>query len=619
MQGKGASHRTDILPVEHTILVAIVGSGQSGKSALTEALSALAETQNKAVAFTEIHDLDDLHACRHDVVLQVVDCTDLEDSLMLTPHIIDESHKIVLAFNRYDLLSRSGHRLDVVNLKRLMGVPLEVVNATSGEGLSAILQDIECVYHLPESTAHPIYHAWEQEDDDAYRAHIHGVLHQTLTHPQHDTHSTLEKVDRVLTNKWFGFPILAAILFFVFECTFLLGEPIQHWMQAGIDALYGLTMAAMPSGWLSSLLADGIILGVGSLLTALPNIIILFFFLSMMEDTGYMARVAFLMDGVMHRLGLHGRSFIPMLMGFDCNVPAIMAAKDIRDPKDRALTMLMVPFMSCSARLPVYVLFIGAFFPHHKALVLLSLYLLGILLSFVFALVMKRTRWFRKQEDDSVNELPSFKLPSIRSIGGHIRYRVEDFLKKISTVVLCASVIIWALEFFPACDLEHIESSWLAVLGRWIEPVMQPLGFDWKMSVCLMTGLPAKEAIVSTLSILYGGDITLAGFSPVSAYAFLVFTLLYFPCVATIATIRRELRWQWAMFTVVNSVLLAWFMSWLVNVVGSMLLGVATLSSLITLAIIVMAVIGMIVVVGKQRESCDMSCSQCPLRKCPKK
>ncbi len=286
-----------------------------------------------------------------------------------------------------------------------------------------------------------------------------------------------------------------------------------------------------------------------------------------------MARVAYLMDGFMHRLGLHGRSFIPMLMGFDCNVPAIMAAKDIQDPKNRALTMLMVPFMSCSARLPVYILFISVFFVQYKALVLMSLYVLGILVSFLFGWLMKKTRWFRTDDDDCVNELPNFRWPSWRSILGHIWYRVSDFLQKISTVVLFASVIIWALEYFPSGDLSHLESSYLAAIGRLIEPLMLPLGFDWKMSVCLLTGLPAKEAIASTFAILYGNNLALAAFTPVSAYAFLVFILLYFPCVATVSTIRREVGWKWALFTMVNSILIAWMMAFVIYQLGSWIAG----------------------------------------------
>lgn len=552
--------------------VAVVGSAHSGKSALVDVLEKEVEWTKKSMVFSEIHDLDALHGHTYDVILQVVDSTDLEKSLLLTPHIIDEGEKIVLAFNRYDLLLKTGHSLDLAMMQDLIGVPLALVSASKGRGIGEILHLIEETDAAPLVTDHPVYHAWEQHDEDAYAGYVHGVLMQTLLHPKDDKHkSRLERIDKILTNKWTGFPILAVILFAVFECTFALGEPLQDLMQKGIDALYDVCMGSMESGWFSSLLGDGIIQGVGSLLTALPNIIILFFFLSLMEDTGYMARVAYLMDGMMHRLGLHGRSFIPMLMGFDCNVPAIMAAKDIQNPQDRALTMLMVPFMSCSARLPVYILFIDAFFERYKAVVLLSLYLLGILMSFLFAFIMKKTRWFRKPADDKVNELPAFRLPTWKSIGGHIWYRVSDFLKKISTVVLCASVIIWALEYFPAGDLEHIETSWLASIGQFIEPVMRPLGFDWKMSVCLLTGLPAKEAIAATFAILFGGDMSATALTPVSAYAFLVFTLLYFPCVATIATIRREINWKWSTFTVVNSIVVAWLAAFVVYQVGSLI------------------------------------------------
>ncbi len=555
-----------------TIQVAVVGSAHSGKSALIEALRQEAAWTGKTIDFEEVHNPDDLHGHAYDVVLQVVDSTDLENSLLLTPHIIDEQEKIVLAFNRYDLLVKTGHSLDLPKMQDLMGVPLALVSASKGRGIGEILHLIEQTDAAPVSTDHPVYHAWEQHDEDAYAGYVHGVLMQTLVHPKDDKHCTrLERIDKILTNKWTGFPILAIILGVVFECTFALGEPLQDLMQKGIDALYALCMESMPTGWFSSLLGDGIIQGVGSLLTALPNIIILFFFLSLMEDTGYMARVAYLMDGMMHRLGLHGRSFIPMLMGFDCNVPAIMAAKDIKDPKDRALTMLMVPFMSCSARLPVYILFIDTFFENYKAVVLLSLYLLGILMSFAFAFIMKKTKWFRKPADDKVNELPAFRMPTWKSIGGHIWYRVSDFLKKISTVVLCASVIIWALEYFPSGDLNHIETSWLASIGRFIEPVMRPLGFDWKMSVCLLTGLPAKEAIAATFAILFGGDMSTTALTPVGAYAFLVFTLLYFPCVATIATIRREINWKWAAFTVVNSIVVAWLAAFVVYQVGNLI------------------------------------------------
>ena len=558
----------------HTYRIGVIGLPQSGKSSITRRLQEMADEAGKKMAFIESHDLDELHGHSFDVVLQVVDSTRLEESLMLTPHIVDEKEKIVLALSRYDLLLDSDHSLQIGKLSELLGVPVTRVSISHNYGLDELLESVDKVAHQEASNAHPVFHAWEQKDEEAYMGYVHGVLTQTLNHGHHDKKTRIEIIDDILTSPISGSIILAIILGVTFECTFLLGGPLQDWLQMGVDALYELVQTHMAAGWLQSLLGDGIIIGVGSLLTALPNIIILFFFLSIMEDTGYMARVAFLTDGLMHRLGLHGRSFIPMLMGFDCNVPAIMAAKDIPDPKERALTMLMVPFMSCSARLPVYVLFISIFFADHKALVLMSLYLLGILCSFAFALIMKHTRWFRKPEVDMVNELPDFHLPSAKSILGHIWYRVSDFLHKISTIVLFASIIIWVLEYFPSGDLQMLEESWLAAIGQWIEPVMRPLGFDWKLSVCLMTGLPAKEAIGSTFAMLYGANSAAAAMSltPVSAYAFLVFTLLYFPCVATIATIRRELNWRWATFTVVNSVVLAWVMAFVVNVIGNMII-----------------------------------------------
>jgi len=553
------------------IEVALVGSAKSGKTALMEAVQQAAATlPDISITLDEHHSHKEMDCEKHDVVLQVVDAMNLEESLMLTPSFVDHEHHLVLAINHYDLLLQTKHRIDLPRFRELIGVPAITVSAVTGEGIGDILMAIIGAANRPISSAHPVVHAWEQQEEEAYRAYVEGVLHETLIHPRWDKHTLAEKVNKILTRPWTGIPILVVVLGFAFWATFAIGGPLQDVMQMGVDALYDWIMASMPVGWARSLLADGVVKGVGTLLTSLPNIIVLFFFLSVMEDTGYLARVAALMDSVMHIVGLHGRSFIPLLMGFNCNVPAIIAARDIHNPKHRALTMLMVPFMSCSARLPVYILFISVFFKEHQALVLASLYLLGMLMSFLFAFVMKHTPWFKTPDTDTINELPRFHLPSWRSIGGHIWYRVEDFLQKISSVVLCASIVIWALEYFPAGDLSQMDSSWLAMIGKAIEPVMAPLGFDWKMSVCLLTGLPAKEAIASTFAILYNGDLSAASFTPVSAYAFLVFTLLYFPCVATISTIRKEINWKWSTFTVVHSLLLAWVMAWIVNCIGSL-------------------------------------------------
>ena len=550
--------------------IAVIGLSQSGKSSLTKALQALVKLHG--IEFVEVHHPDELHGHVYDVVLQIVDSTRLEDSLMLTPHIIDEHEKIVMAISRYDLLLKTDHSLDLPRLQQLVGVPTCLVSVRKNMGLQECLDLVEQTIHKPASSAHPIYHLRDQGDEDTYRAYVHGVLTQTLTHAKDDQNQTpLERIDKVLTNPWLGFPIMMAALYIVFWCTFTLGAYPQGWIEQGVGAAAEWLSGLMPHTWWSGLLIDGVLQGVGAVLAFLPNIIILFFFISLMEDSGYMAREAFIMDTIMHRVGLHGRSFVPMLMGFGCNVPAIMAARDIQNPKDRVLTMLMVPFMSCSARLPVYMLFVDTFFANHKALVMISLYAIGICLSVLFAFVMKKTPWFRQEDDDSVNELPEFRLPKARTTAAHIWERVADYLQKICTVILWASIIIWALEYFPSQDLNDLENSYLAMIGKAVSPLLEPLGFDWKMSVCLLTGLPAKEAIVSTLAILYGGDIATAGFTPLTAFSFLLFVLLYFPCIATIATLRREAGRRWAWFTVFHSLVLAWVVSFIVYQIGMLL------------------------------------------------
>ena len=420
----------------------------------------------------------------------------------------------------------------------------------------------------------------------ARHGYVHGALVETLRHSSDNSdHTLLQKIDAVLTNRLVGLPLLLGVLFLVFEATFTLGAWPQQWIEEGVAFLCSWLAGVLPSGWFSSLLVDGVVQGCGAVISFLPNIFILFVFLSLLEDTGYMARAAFLMDKIMHRIGLHGRSFVPMLLGFGCNVPAIMAARSIDNPKDRTLTMLMIPFMSCSARIPVYLLFVSAFFTGCKSLVMIGIYLAGVLLSILFAVVMKRTKWFRKESDDFVSELPAFRKPTLRNTWIHVWERTSDYLHKITTVILAASVIIWALEFFPrdrTMDGTYKEESYLCDIGKGLEPVMKPLGFNWKLNVCLITGLPAKEAIVSTMGILYHteDDASLAqaitegdGLNKAVALAFVLFVLLYFPCIATISTLRREVGWKWAAFTVVHSLALAWLVALLAFRLAGMFIG----------------------------------------------
>ena len=562
----------------------------------------------------------------HGIQIQEVDARDLEVQLVRTAALMDRHQPFVVLLTHYDELVQTEHKLDYELLGKLLGVRIGLVedkaailseedrfrhvHVSYGKDVEeAITQVIDVIVTLPnvrekyskrymavrmlerpdemlallphseelirvaaEQRARLLYEYGKTAKEviaQARRGFVHGALEETLTHAKHDSgHSVADKIDNVLTNRWVGLPVLLLVLYGVFECSFTLGAYPQEWITTGVEALAEWLRGMMPMVWWSSLLLDGVLLGIGAVLAFLPNIIIMFFFLSLMEDSGYMARAAYAMDKIMHRIGLHGSSFIPMLMGFGCNVPAIMAARDIANKKHRALTMMMVPFMSCSARLPVYLLFIGAFFAEQKAIVMLSLYILGVLLSIAFAWVMQRMPSFRQPKHDYVSELPPYRRPTLRNTGLHIWERVADYLQKIPAVIIWASVIIWALTYFPTGSMEHMEDSYLAMIGHWIEPAVRPLGFDWKMSVCLLTGLPAKEAIVSTMSILYPSDGALAAFTPATAYAFMVFVLLYFPCVATISTLRKEIGAKWAWFSVVHSMILAWVMSFAIHQIG---------------------------------------------------
>lgn len=560
------------------------------------------------------------------VQIQEVDARHLEDELVRTAALMDRHQPFIVLLTHYQELLKTEHTLNYQLLSKLFGVRIGLIEdkdtmLAEAEGFrhvhvaygkdveEAITHIIDVIVTLPnvrekyskrymairllerpdemlallphsdelirvaaEQRARLLYRYGKTAKEviaQARRGFVHGALEETLTHAQHDTgHSIADKIDRVLTNRWIGLPLLMLLLYGVFECTFTLGSYPQEWIAMGVEALAEWIRTLLPQVWWSSLLIDGVLMGIGAVLAFLPNIIIMFFFLSLMEDSGYMARAAYTMDKIMHRIGLHGSSFIPMLMGFGCNVPAIMAARDITNKKDRAITMMMVPFMSCSARLPVYMLFIGAFFAEQKAVVMLSLYILGILLSIAFAWVMQRMPSFRQPKHDYVSELPPYRRPTLRNTGLHIWERVADYLQKIPAVIIWASVIIWALTYFPTGNMADMEHSYLAMVGHWMEPVMRPLGFDWKMSVCLLTGLPAKEAIVSTMGILYPSNTALSAFTPVTAYAFMVFVLLYFPCVATISTLRKEIGAKWAWFSVVHSLLLAWVMSFLIHQIG---------------------------------------------------
>ncbi len=427
---------------------------------------------------------------------------------------------------------------------------------------------------------------------------IAGALAETMTHSDREAARSTHIIDAFVTNKLFGFPIFIAVMLFMFWTTFKIGSYPMGWIEAGVAWLGQLVNTHFPDGPIKDLLANGVIGGVGGVIVFLPNILILYFFISFMEDSGYMARAAFIMDRVMHKIGLHGKSFIPLVMGFGCNVPAVTASRAIESQSSRLITILINPFMSCSARLPIYVLLVGTFFEEHAALAFLGLYLAGILVAVVTARLLRRF-WFKVDETPFVMELPPYRLPTMKASLRHMWSKGEQYLKKMGGIILVASIVVWALNYFPNHDAERSRDayvalaetetinydtdSYLEMAGKTINPVMAPLGFHWRGTVAALAGVPAKEIVVSTLGVLYTGneettDATLSqritmpstttgksDFTPASALAFMVFILLYCPCLATVIAISKESgSWRYGAFAVIYNTAIAWVAAFIV-------------------------------------------------------
>lgn len=635
-----------------------------------------------------------------DVVINVVDASNLERNLYLTTQLIDMNVKVVIALNMYDDLQQSGAKFDYEYLGKMIGIPIIPTIASKGTGLKDLFAKVIDVYEnndpfvrevninygkeleksllklspvLADNCGNeisPRYLAIKLlEDDktsfnwlescnannqiaelaiseqkrveaiydqpaeslitDAKYGFISGALLETYKSGVEVRRKSSRAIDKILTNKHLGVPIFIFFMWLTFQATFTLGSYPMDWIDAGVGMLANWIDGAMAEGALKSLVIDGIIGGVGGVIIFLPNILILFFFISLMEDTGYMARTAFIMDKLMHKIGLHGKSFIPMVMGFGCNVPAIMATRTIENKNDRLLTMLITPFMSCSARLPVYVLLISAFFPKNQGIVMFSIYLIGIVLAVLFGLLFKNT-FFKKKEIPFVMELPPYRVPTLRNTLKHMWNKGSQYLQKMGGVILIASVLIWALGYFPrevdfskdydtliaqteassqisetakemqvadlvvAMESERQEKSYIGQLGHAIEPIIAPLGYDWKIGVSILTGLAAKEIVVSSMGILYKADMEAdessealvsslqqqtfksgdkAGkkvFSPLIAFSLMLFILIYFPCVAVIAAIKKEANWKWALFTMGYTTGAAWLVSLLTYQIGSL-------------------------------------------------
>ena len=415
---------------------------------------------------------------------------------------------------------------------------------------------------------------------------VRGALAEVLTQNSKKDKSKLGyALDVVLTNRWLGLPILFGLMWLMFQATFTLGAYPQEWIEQGVEWFGSWVGDIMPDGMVRDLVVDGIIAGVGGVLVFLPNILILFFFISILEDSGYMARAAFIVDRIMHRIGLHGKSFIPYLIGFGCGVPAIMATRTLENRRDRIITILTIPFMSCSARLPLYLLLVSAFFTAHQGLILMSIYLVGIVVAALTAILLSRTL-MKRDKTQFVMELPPYRMPTARNATLHMWSKGSQYLRKMATVILAASIIVWALGYFPRHEgqskQEQIENSYMGQMGKAIEPVVAPLGFNWQMGVSVLTGAAAKEIVVSSMGVLYTGEeadeesaplkeklqsVTDASgnkvFNPIVAYSFMLFVLLYFPCIAALVAVRREAGTKWMLFEILYTTGVAWIISFL--------------------------------------------------------
>jgi ferrous iron transport protein B len=426
---------------------------------------------------------------------------------------------------------------------------------------------------------------------------IEGALAETYEISSVDSNRSTSFIDRIVTHKYFGIPIFMLLMFIMFWSTFTLGAYPQEWIEVGFEWLGQVVGAMMSDGPLRDLIVNGIIGGVGSVAVFLPNILILYLFISLMEDSGYMARAAFIMDKLMHLAGLHGKSFIPLVMGFGCNVPAIMATRTIESRSSRLITILINPFMSCSARLPVFILLAGTFFPEHAGMALFCIYIFGGVMAVLTARILRRFM-FGEDETPFVMELPPYRVPTLKATLRHMWDRSEQYLKKIGGLILVAAVIIWFLSYYPRTGtnvitpeniettvLAQSENSYLGRIGKVCEPVMKPLGLDWRASVALLSGAAAKEIVVSTLGVLYSVDdaesdgaslsahlIASGNYSRAAALAMMIFVLLYFPCIATVAAIAQEAGgWRWALFSVVYNTLLAWVVAFAAFHIGTLL------------------------------------------------
>jgi ferrous iron transporter FeoB len=502
-----------------------------------------------------------------DVIVNIIDASNLKRNLYLTLQLKEFKKPIILVANMIDSAENKGMKIDYDMLSKELGVEVVPIIASKGTGVDKIKEMLE-KSNFFRSTIENGYHL--QSEKEIYK-HIDDILLKCLTYTDTDKPDYSHRIDRIVLNKYLAYPIFLAILFLIFMFTFSwVGQPLADLLRKFLDEFIVPNIDKMLSGshpWFKSLIVDGIIGGVGSVIVFLPVILALFLGISLLEDSGYMARAAFIMDKLMRKMGLSGKAFIPLIVGFGCSVPGIMSARTLESEKDRKLTALLVPLMSCNARLPVYALFASALFPGKETYVVFSLYLLGILMAFVVGIAFKNSL-FKKDEEPFIIELPEYKLPEIKNLIAHTWEKGRGFLKKAGTIIFSISIIVWFLSNFNLSGMTKIDESFLSYIGRAISPVFRPMGFGtWQNSVSLLAGLMAKEVIIGTMGVIYGGNLSnvlQSAFTPISAYSFLVFVLLYTPCVSVIATMKKEYGSRMAAFSVFYQLGLAWITSFVV-------------------------------------------------------
>lgn len=627
-----------------------------------------------------------LHDEVPDVIINVVDASNLERNLYLTTELIDMDRSMIIALNLYDELEKRKVKFDHDAMSRMIGVPMVPTVSKTGRGVDRLFDTIIDVYEGKNDVVRHVHIGFSKDIEESIKqlqtllkkentldmqfsarylslklmeddrevtemlkslphfdeifalknklvakieanhqedittiianskyGFVSGALRETFEEEESESTKLSTSVDTIITSKLFGFPIFIFIMWLMFWATFTIGQYPMDWIDSFVGWIGNLVSTYMPDGPLKDMIVDGIIGGVGGVIVFLPNILILYAFISFMEDSGYMARAAFIMDKIMHKIGLHGKSFIPLVMGFGCNVPAIMATRTIESRTSRLITILIVPFMSCGARLPIYLLLVGIFFPNNASFVLLGMYLLGIIVAVITAKLLRRFH-YREDETPFVMELPPYRIPTLKATLRHMWGKGQQYLKKMGGLILVASLIIWALSYFPrpneqtieqtrtelisngispdSVDVEAVastENSYLGKIGKAIQPIFEPLGFNWKMTVSLISGTVAKETVVSTLGVLYSGnsEATQADmgkrlqqinpqtgkpdFTPLVAMCFMIFVLIYVPCLATIVAIVKESgSWRYGLFTLVYDTAVAWIISFVVYQVGTL-------------------------------------------------